>query len=253
MTRALSAMPTSHDGMVGNPQAPFKPYFALPITRFEGYGISGNVTFDVTDDVQLVYIGSYRAYTSQWGQDQDNTPIPVAQLDNELNHEAWSSEVRLNFEVADGMLQGTVGGFYLDQEGTYTARVDLNYVNPTIDFIHGPDSTPSTTKAVFGTFTLRPTDALSLTGGLRYTKDEKIYTYFRSNPDGTVPNPAVCFANPPGGSVFGFSRTASCPACSTFRAPSAAIVSTGALWPTTASRTSSWPMARSRPGSRAAA
>jgi iron complex outermembrane receptor protein len=186
------------DAMAPNPQAPFKPYFALPITEFEGYGIHGNVTVDLTDDLQLVYIGSYRGYTSKWGQDQDATPIPVAQLDNELNHTAWSSELRLNFEVADGLVEGTVGGYYLDQNGTYTARVDLNYVGHTIDFIHGPDSTPSTTKAVFGTVTVRPTDALSITGGLRYTKDRKVYTYFRSNPDGSLPNPALCFANPAG-------------------------------------------------------
>src|SRR5690606_1031872 len=108
---------------------------------------------------------------------------------------AWSSEVRLNFELADGMVEGTVGGFYLDQKGTYTARVDLNYVAPaTIDFLHGPDTTPSTTKAVFATATVRPTDALSFTGGVRYTKDKKDYTYFRSNPDGTIPNgePGAC-------------------------------------------------------------
>ena len=187
------------DAQANTTVAPFKPYFALPITEFEGYGIHGNVTIDLSDNMQLVYIGSYRAYTSKWGQDQDATPIPVAQLDNELNHHAWSSEVRLNFEAAEGMVQGTVGGYYLDQSGTYTARVDLNYVNPTIDFIHGPDSTPSTTKALFGTVTVRPTDALSLTGGLRYTKDRKVYTYFRSNPDGTIPGTASspCPAGPP--------------------------------------------------------
>ena len=186
------------DAIEGNPQAPHKPYFALPIKEFEGYGIQGNITFDVTDNVQLVYIGSYRAYESKWGQDQDATPLPVAQLDNQLNHSAWSSEVRLNFDAVDGMLQGTVGGFYLDQSGEYVARVDLNYVGHTIDFIHGPDTTPSTTKAVFGTLTLRPTDMISITGGLRYTKDKKVYTYFRSNPDGSLPNPAVCFSNPAG-------------------------------------------------------
>ena len=190
------------DAMEPNPQAPFKPYFALPITEFEGYGIHGNITYDLTDNFQLVYIGSYRAYTSKWGQDQDATPIPVAQLDNQLNHNAWSSEVRANFEAADGMLQGTVGGYYLDQNGKYTARVDLNYVGHTIDFIHGPDTTPSTTKAVFGTLTVRPTDAMSITGGLRYTKDKKVYTYYRSNPDGTLPNPAACFANPGGFAGF---------------------------------------------------
>src|SRR5690606_33067500 len=101
------------DAMQPNPQAPFKPYFALPITEFEGWGVHGNVTFDINDNVQLVYIGSWREYTSKWGQDQDATPIPIAQLDNELNHRAWSSEVRLNFEAVDGMVQGTVGGFYL--------------------------------------------------------------------------------------------------------------------------------------------
>ena len=83
-------------------------------------------------------------------------------------------------------VEGTVGGFYLDQDGEYTARVDLNYAG--IDFVHGPDTTPSTTKAaVRHGHRARRRDMLSITGGLRYTKDEKVYTYFRSNPDGTVP------------------------------------------------------------------
>ena len=153
-------------------------------TNFNGSGINGTVTYDFNDDLQFVYIGSYREYNSKFGQDQDATPLPVAQLDNELNHHAFTSEVRLNFKSIGGFLEGTVGGFYLDQQGTYTARVDLNYVAPaTIDFLHGPDTTPSTTKAVFATATIHPTEAFSITGGVRYTKDQKDYTYFRSNPD----------------------------------------------------------------------
>jgi iron complex outermembrane receptor protein len=181
------------DSMEGNPQAPFKPYFALPITEFEGWGVQGNITLDLNDNLQLVYIGSYRTYDSKWGQDQDATPIPIAQLDNHLHHSAWSSELRLNFSTDDDMVSGTVGGFYLDQEGDYEARVDLNYVNPTIDFIHGPDTTPSTSKALFATVTVRPIDALGITGGIRYTDDEKTYTYYRSNPDGTIPDGFNCF------------------------------------------------------------
>ncbi len=181
------------DNMAPTTQAPFKPYSALPITEYEGWGVSGNVAFDISDNMQLVYIGSYRTYNSKWGQDQDATPIPVSQLDNELNHEAYSSELRLNFDAADGMVEGTLGAYYLHQNGSYTARVDLNYVTPTIDFIHGPDTTPSTTKALFGTLTVHPTEAMSLTGGLRYTEDVKTYTYFRSNPDGTIPNGFNCF------------------------------------------------------------
>ncbi|MEZ5743289.1 MAG: TonB-dependent receptor [Sphingomonadaceae bacterium] len=174
-------------------QAPFKPYNALPITKFTGWGVHGTLSYDLSDSLNLYYIGSYRSYNSKFGQDQDATPIPVAQLDNELDHYAWSQEVRLNFDAADGMLEGTVGAFYLKQKGTYTARVDLNYVSPVIDFIHGPDTTPSNTKAVFATATVRPVEGLSLTGGVRYTKDKKDYTYFRSNPDGTLPNGFNCF------------------------------------------------------------
>jgi iron complex outermembrane receptor protein len=181
------------DGGEGTTQAPFKPYAALPITEFQGSGFHGNLSYDISDSLQLVYIGSYRKYESKFGQDQDATPIPVAQLDNQLNHHAFTSEVRLNFEAGGGMVEGTVGLFYLDQKGTYTARVDLNYVDPVIDFIHGPDTTPSTTKAVFGTATFHPMDAMSITGGVRYTKDKKDYTYYRSNPDGSLPNGFDCF------------------------------------------------------------
>jgi iron complex outermembrane recepter protein len=189
------------DGMTPNAQAPFKPYAALPTTEFQGSGFHANVSYDLTDNMQLVYIGSYREYNSKFGQDQDATPLPVAQLDNELMHHAFTSEVRLNMESASGFIEGTVGAYYLSQQGTYTARVDLNYVGVPIDFLHGPDTTPSDTKAVFGTATVHPTEAMSFTGGLRFTKDKKDYTYYRSNPDGSLPNGANCFA-PGGGGPF---------------------------------------------------
>lgn len=184
------------DALAPTDQAPFKPHFALPVTEFNGWGVSGNITHDFNDNLQFVYIGSYRKYTSRFGQDQDATPLPVAQLDNELHHHAFTSEVRLNMGSANGFIEGTLGAFYLDQKGVYTARVNLNYVGPAIDFLHGPDTTPSETKAVFATATIHPTEALSFTAGLRYTEDKKDYTYFRSNPDGSVPNPGAC-APPP--------------------------------------------------------
>jgi iron complex outermembrane receptor protein len=61
------------DGMTPTVQAPFKPYFATPQTNFQGSGFAGNVSFDVNDNTQLVYIGSYRKYNSKFGQDQDAT------------------------------------------------------------------------------------------------------------------------------------------------------------------------------------
>ncbi len=192
------------DGMKPTAQAPAKPYYAVPQTLFEGSGVHGELDYHLNKNMEFVYIGSYREYNSKFGQDQDATPLPESQLDNELNHHAFTSEVRLNMKSESGFIEGTVGAYYLKQKGTYTARVDLNYVGPTIDFLHGPDTTPSTTKAMFGTATIHPTDAWSVTAGVRYTKDAKDYTYYRSNPDGSIPNPALCFANPAGGSVVAY-------------------------------------------------
>ncbi len=173
------------DGTAPTSQSPFKPYAALQNQDFNGWGIHGNVAVDLSDSLQLYYIGSWREYTTKFGQDQDASPVPIAQLDNRLDHRAWSQELRLNGEFGNGLLEYTVGGFYMDQDGSYTARVDLNYAG--IDFLHGPDTTPSTSKALFVNATLHPTQAWSITGGLRRSWDEKTYTYFRRNPDGTVP------------------------------------------------------------------
>ena len=179
------------DGTAPSSQAPFKPYAALQNQDFNGWGVMGNVRVDLTDDMQLYWIGAWREYTTKFGQDQDASTVPIAQLDNRLDHRAWSQELRLNGEFGDGLLEYTLGGFYMDQKGSYTARVDLNYAG--IDFLHGPDTTPSTSKALFVNAVLHPTEAWSISGGLRRSWDEKTYTYFRRNPDGTIPPPCEFF------------------------------------------------------------
>jgi iron complex outermembrane receptor protein len=192
-------------------QAPFKPYAALQNQDFNGWGIHGNVAIDLSDSMQLYYIGSWREYTTKFGQDQDASPVPLAQLDNRLDHRAWSQELRLNGEFGDGFVEYTLGGFYMDQEGSYTARVDLNYAG--IDFIHGPDTTPSTSKALFANVTLHPTDSWSITGGLRRSWDEKTYTYFRRNPDGTIPGPCEFFTIPQPNGIAGPTGIGNSPNC----------------------------------------
>ena len=178
------------DNAAATTQAPFKPFNAFNHQSFRGWGLMGNVSAELSDSLKLTWISSYRKYFSQWGEDQDGTPVPVSTLIQTLRHHAWSQELRLNGKLADGKIDYTLGGFYFKQNGTLNARVDLNYAG--IDFIHGPDTTPSTSKALFFNGTFRPTDQWSINGGIRHTWDQKDYTYFRSNPDGTVPGPAPC-------------------------------------------------------------
>ena len=188
------------DAMEPTFNTPYKPYFAIPKNTFEGWGIHGTVTFDVSDNVHLVWISSYRKYESTWAEDQDISPVGESQLNNINRHHAWSQELRLNFSTMDDLIDGTVGGFYFDQYGEYEARVDLNYVAAggppsiaaPIDFIHGPDTTPSKSKAVFANISVHPTERLTITGGIRYSDESKNYTYYRRNPDYSLIDLTLC-------------------------------------------------------------
>ena len=178
--------------------------------EYEGWGVSGNVDFDVTDNIQLQSITAYREWDNSFTIDGDLSPARTQIGNNALSHWFWSQEFRINAEISD-QLQATLGAYYSDEETTYYTLQDIRYVSigaPAavcaaigglatetcpifpLQFI-GNDPVRTKSKAVFGTAIFKATDALTLTGGLRYTKDSKDYTYFRFNLDGVTINPFV--------------------------------------------------------------
>lgn len=172
---------------------PYAPVSVPPINTHEEWGLSLNADWQLSDNFSLESITSYREYTSEFAEGTDLSPLVVVLLLQRLEHEQFSQEVRFNGTILNDMVDFTLGGFYFDQDGTLEARVFLPYA--ALDFIHGPDSTPSTNQALFGNVEVHVTDQLNLSGGLRYSEDEKTYTYFRHNPDGTLP--PACMG-PPG-------------------------------------------------------
>jgi len=167
-------------------QQPFKPLLIPPIQDLDQSGVSATIDWQLNDRFSLKSITAWRQYSSSWAQDVDGSPIGSQQLLQTLEHSQKSQELRLNGTVLGDRLDFTTGLFYFDQDGTLEARVDLPYAG--LDFIHGPDTTPSTTKAAFLQSTYHLSDALDFSAGIRYSKDKKDYTYFRRNPDGTVPS-----------------------------------------------------------------
>ena len=189
-------------------QRPFKPVVVPVVQTLNQYGLSANLDWQLSDTYSLKSISAWRKYDSDWAQDVDGSPAASQQLLQTLSHWQWSEELRLNGSVGDAF-DFTVGGFYFKQDGTLEARVDLNYAG--IDFVHGPDPTPSTSQALFAQGTFHVTDALDITAGARYTEDEKDYTYHRHNPNGTVPVPPTGFpfapTQPPNAVLAGLNGT----------------------------------------------
>ena len=196
------------DSTAPTTQRPFKPVVVPVVQTLNQYGFSANIDWQLSDAYSLKSISAWRKYDSDWAQDVDNSPAASQQLLQSLSHWQWSQELRLNGSFSDAF-DFTVGGFYFKQDGTLEARVDLNYAG--IDFVHGPDPTPSTSQALFVQGTFHATDALDFTIGGRYTEDEKDYTYFRHNPDGTLPTPPTGFPfapnQPPNSVLTGLNGT----------------------------------------------
>ena len=147
--------------------------------------MSGNINWQINDTSSLLYVVAYREYNNQFGEDTDGSPLAAQQLLQELKHTQWTHELRLNTSILDGSADVTLGGFYLDQQTNEDARVDLPYVG--FDFIHGPDLVPATNKSVYGHVTYHYDPKIDISAGLRYSMDDKSYTFHRHNPDGTLP------------------------------------------------------------------
>jgi iron complex outermembrane receptor protein len=169
------------------------PYAIPAVNRISGYGYSANIDYRITDTLSLKSIAAYRYYKGEWSIDEDGTPIGATLLHNSVWHRQASEELRLNGKLF-GVADFTVGGLYFKQKSHYGGRVDLL----SMAFIEN-DYIPASTKAGFAHVDWKLSRKLDLLAGLRYTKQEKTFTFGRLGvPGNTYPGgvaPAVAALN----------------------------------------------------------
>ena len=166
--------------------------------QFKGGGASVNAVFKPAPNLQLTSITAYRAYTATFGTDDDFSPGVEPKLGNpairreaggfdQLKFHFFSQELRLNGDFLNHAIEYTVGGFYSSQKTTYYTIQNIGYIVPGLylSFL-GNDPINANSKAAFATAIVHPgIEGLTFTGGVRYTKEHKDYTFVRENPDGT--------------------------------------------------------------------
>ncbi|NBC36957.1 TonB-dependent receptor [Novosphingobium sp. FSY-8] len=142
----------------------------------KNYGIMGEFSYPLTDRVDVTYVGSYRK--------TDRADVRELLLFGVLQNPAVfngkfkqvSQEVRVAF--GRGLpLHGQVGAYYFNEETT----LEYNLGNPLASLIsanaigysfpQGP--VKATSKAAFAQLTYDVTSELHLTGGIRFTHDDK--------------------------------------------------------------------------------
>ena len=184
-------------------QSPAQPGFLGPLSPngyqqslsrdevdLEAYGFSGTVDWQLGDNLGLTSITAYRAYDAFFGNDDDYSPLAHSLGRSNVDFWSFSQELRLSGSAMDGLVDYTIGGFYQKQESVYLTFQDLRYAAPGFPPFIATDTLPADTKAAFAHVSVNPTDALTLTAGIRYTDESKENTYERNTPAGT-PHPLL--------------------------------------------------------------
>jgi len=135
------------------------------------WGTSGTLTVDLPADLQFKSISAYRAADRQTFYDQDGTPFSLLHTNGYTHQEVLSQELQLSGVMFDERLNWIAGGYYSREFGfDGTQSVSLGS-EATRSFNEGHVRNKS--LAGFGQATFDITDRLSITGGLRYTEEDK--------------------------------------------------------------------------------
>lgn len=152
------------------------------------WGALGKLQYRMTDNLRLDVIGGYRTYQIDWMGDGDQMPFDLNHTYNLQSHTQKTIEARLSGEAFDNRLQWTTGAYRYDATshlGGYVTLPAFAAILP--DFSQNDHFTTESNSAfLHGVFRL--TNAFSLTAGVRYTDEKKMYRFDHS-PYLLVPTP----------------------------------------------------------------
>jgi len=152
------------------------------INNLNHWGVSGTLEWKLSDSVNLKSVTAYREFENTFGRDSDGSPLLIDATYDDNRHRQFSQEVQLTGAIT--RLDWALGAFYYDAHDSNRGHSSL-YPN----FIYQQDAfdrQDTTNWAVFGQGTFHLTDKFSVTGGVRYTDDQKDATIYRAGYDGTV-------------------------------------------------------------------
>jgi len=154
---------------------------------------SGDIQWDITDNLQLRSITAWQRHTGRFAQEADNSPLPVTLLDTPVSFRQFTQEVRLLGSVGT-FLDWAVGGFYFKSNSRMGGSVTLSASGTAFD---QNDTVRARNTSFFAHGVFHLTDRLNVTLGLRHSDEYKTYRFDRTNqPAGTPFFPGGPFTSP---------------------------------------------------------
>lgn len=155
------------------------------VSNLDSWGTNANVELKLNETTTLRSITAYRKMDAQFQRDSDNSPVNLSATANDFRHNQTSQEIQLLGDLFDDRLNYVVGAYYLNEGGS-----DVSSVNLTLIAANNIARIDNDSYAAFGQGTFRITEKLSVTGGLRYTREEKRLFLDVRRPNGAIVVPA---------------------------------------------------------------
>ena len=159
-------------------------YCIDPLSQSTGGGLSLQAKLDLSDSMSLTSITAWRKQKTLFSLDVDGSPFTESQQYMEIDFRQLTQEVRLNGNFGD-FAEYTIGGFYLDTKGKDREHIDapifpdFSFNPPIPTNLYTNDRTQAHTEAGFAHLVVHPLAGLTVTGGLRYTREYKHHDYDR--------------------------------------------------------------------------
>ncbi|MFZ4382550.1 MAG: TonB-dependent receptor, partial [Sandarakinorhabdus sp.] len=144
--------------------------------RLDHWGLSATANWQLSDSFTLTIITAWRKLDPDLFIDIDASQAELGDVFVGIDQRQFSQEVQLKWNTEK--FSGVFGLFYLNENiaSRQEAYADDLFGLPFTRLVNDRQNTKS--YAAFGQATYKFTDQLSLTGGLRYTHEERIYNRF---------------------------------------------------------------------------
>jgi iron complex outermembrane receptor protein len=163
---AIGAKPQQYPGGIVTPNT----------MEVDHWGMSGTMDWAINDTLNTKIIVAYREFDSFFGRDSDGSPIPLNHTVDTYDNTQFTIEGRLSgtFDWGSGRNTDWTAGVFWYDATDYNPNISILHfgVIGAADIDRIDDQTNQKMGIFLHTIT-RLTDQLTLTAGLRYTKDEK--------------------------------------------------------------------------------
>jgi len=137
------------------------------------YRGSGEITYDLSDNVSIRSITGWRRLRTGQQADVDGSQFTIIQSYHTKRLTEISQELQVNANMLDNRLKLVGGGYYYNAKGHDLFRSPILYLLQGRRVTTAEPSMKRTAPAVFGQGTFAVLPNLNITGGLRYTWDRQ--------------------------------------------------------------------------------